>query len=147
MTDQLMFPNSRGDTAAYDKSVSAWAKMWAQTDEFVRTAGRWTSPWVDESWRDGNPIFSAWSPILRRGLRIIQHDDSARFVVWRDTFGRGSPIAVDELVISCALTVETLERVRELALKWLTVGGVVNAGPRPRGPFNVEAFHDGIQAA
>jgi hypothetical protein len=146
VTDPLMFPNSLVDAAAYDASVREWATMWALTDEFLRSAGRWTSPWVDESWRDGNPIFSAWSPLLRRGLRIIQHDDGTRFVVWRDTFGRGSSKAVDELVISCALTMESLERARDLVLQWLTVGGVMNAGPRP-GPFNVEAFYDGIRAA
>ena len=138
--NKLKFPNSLADVDAYNASSKAWAETWAATDEFVRRIGGWTSPWLDESWRDGNPIFSAWSKTLRRGLRIIQHDDPSLFSVWRNTFGgRGSADAVDELVVSCALTDETIEQVRRLMFRWLRDrGGVVNSGPHPRGPLDFE---------
>ena len=148
MSQRQMFPNSLTDANAYDASAKAWTGAWSATDEFVRRIGQWTTPWLDESWRDGNPIFSAWSRTLRRGLRIIQHDDSTAFSVWRNTFGgRGSADAVDELVVSCALTDETLERVQNLMSHWLVDQGVVNSGPHPRGPLDFESSNAGERAA
>jgi hypothetical protein len=104
-------------------SVAEWQAEWMKVNGSARELGGWTSPWLDESWRDGNPIFSAWSPTLRRGLRIIQHEEPDRFIVWRNTFGgRGSSDAVDELVISCALTEGTLDRVRGIMRDWVESG-------------------------
>lgn len=133
---------------AYDRSVRAWRDMWNSTDEFIRRIGQWTTPWLDESWRDGNPIFSAWSSSLRRGFRIIQHEDNAALLVWRNTFGAGSMHAVDEIVVSCALSEENLVKVRQIVQRWLTnEHGVVNAGPYPRGPLSILVDGDGLNAA
>jgi len=58
---------------------------------------------------DGNPIFSSFSPILRRGIRIVQQEPiepGLDFQVWLDSFG-GSPSdpdSIDELVIACVLS-------------------------------------------
>jgi hypothetical protein len=140
MVTTLKNPDFLTDSVQYDASAVEWRAVWDATDDFVRKLGGWTSPWLDESWRDGNPIFSAWSPRLRRGVRVIQHSDPSLFLVERRTFGgRGTPDAVDELMISCALTSESLESVARLLERWITdQKGVVTSGPQPRGPLSTE---------
>jgi hypothetical protein len=114
--------------------------LWGRTNDLARGLGEWTMPWLDESWRDGNPIFSAWSPLLRRGVRIIQHNDPSCFAVGRRIFGEAAAgDAVDELMISCAPTAETLQRVSRMLERWLTErGGVVTANRELRGPLSTE---------
>lgn len=108
------------DAAEYAAWVARWHDMWGRLDALIRQLDGWTTPWLDESWRDGNPIFSAWSAKLRRGFRVVLHDDPEVFVTWRDSFGkRGSPGAVDELVISCAPTEQALWRAETIARAWL----------------------------
>lgn len=104
---------------AYERSVREWQDLWDSMDGFARDLHAWTAPWLDTSMRDGNPIFSAWSPRLRRGLRIIQHDDAETFVVWRNTFAKGTQDAVDELTIDCALTDDHVHQAADLIAKWL----------------------------
>lgn len=132
-------PGFRSISTDYEGSARRWEDLWSSTDAFLREFGGWATPWLDQSWRDGNPIFSAWSRQLRRGFRVIQHDDPQQFVVWRNAFaGKDSPDRVDELVVSCALTDATVTRVAEILREWLTVNGLVDAGPHPRGPLRVD---------
>jgi len=132
-------PGFRSVSDDYDQSARAWADVWQATDSFPRDYGEWATPWLDQSWRDGNPVFSAWSKKQRRGFRIIQHDDPLQFVVWRNTFGgKASPDRVDELVVSCALTDATIARVAEILRNWLTDNGLLSTGPHPRGRFQVD---------
>jgi tetratricopeptide (TPR) repeat protein len=116
----ILHPHFLMDAAEYDRAAGAWLTLWSGLPSPARAG--WETPWVDESWRDGNPIFSAWSPALRKGIRIIQHEgDEENFVFWSNTFGgaSGSPGTVDELVISCAQTPGTMGRARELVVRWL----------------------------
>ena len=111
---------SAGEAAdgAYDRARASWAARWEEAfgRRTIQVDG-WTVPWVDESWRDGNPIFSAWSPVLRRGVRVLHHDQADAFTYWEDTFGEG-PDAVRELVIACALTEGSFVRARALWAEW-----------------------------
>jgi hypothetical protein len=121
----------------YEDSVRFWEKLWQSIDAFARELRGWTSPWLDTSMHDGNPIFSAWSEQLRRGFRVIQHDDPATFVVWRDTFAKGQPEAVDQLVIDCSLTDEHGARARRMIAEWIR-GDVHQARP----PLDIELPSD-----
>lgn len=134
----LRYPEFLSDSAQYEASVADWRAVWERTNDLARGLGQWTMPWLDESWRDGNPIFSAWSPLLRRAVRIIQHVDPGTFVVERRIFGDpGAGDAVDELMISCALTVYTLQRVAGILERWLTDrGGVATSSRDLRGPVS-----------
>lgn len=133
MSDPVRHPRFLVDAEDYDASVREWTKLWEATDMFARDIAEWQSPWLDSSLRDGNPIFSAWSRPHKRGLRVIQHDDPETFVVWRDTFARGTADAVDELVIDTSLTAEHLELARDLIVDWLrgeaTSPGIVRVRP------------------
>lgn len=129
-------PDFQTNPQSYAACVSEWEALWQSIDRFARDLHDWTTPWLDTSMRDGNPIFSARSSPLRRGLRIIQHGDATIFAVWRNTFAKGSSEAVDELVIDCALTDEHVARARELVGQWLA-DGAHHLHARPRRPLDV----------
>ena len=82
MTTSILHPKFLEESSDYDASVREWRTVWDSIDAFAREYEGWAIPWVDESMRDGNPILSAWSEKLRRGIRIIQHQDPNAFVVW-----------------------------------------------------------------
>ncbi|HZW31168.1 MAG TPA: hypothetical protein VFF52_10705, partial [Isosphaeraceae bacterium] len=68
--------------------------------------------------------FSAVSPMLRRGIRVIQHaptEHGLEIQAWPDWFG-GSPSDPDrikELIISCALSDQASEVVLSLMEPWV----------------------------
>lgn len=73
---------------------------------------------------DGNPIFSAWSPRERKGIRVIQYAPTSgglEFDHWLDTFGGrlGDPDTVRTLTIACALSEEAAQRALELMNAWV----------------------------
>ena len=94
--------------------------------------------------RDGNPIFSAYSPSRRRGVRIIQLEpagDARELTFWVDDFARGDPEQVKELVVSCVLSEETLPVVNELLRQWVAGEEVrlPTHGLVPTSPFDPAA--------
>jgi hypothetical protein len=122
-------PDFETNRTSYEASIQEWQEVWNSIDRFARELHSWVAPWLDTSMRDGNPIFSAWSPILHRAVRIIQHGDASTFAVWRNTFARGSSHAVDELVIDCALTDEHVRRARDLVVAWLNQAQLTHRQP------------------
>jgi hypothetical protein len=138
-------PDFGTNPLSYEASVGEWEQLWNSMDRFARDLDGWTAPWLDTSMRDGNPIFSAWSPTLRRAIRIIQHGEADTFAVWRNTFAKGSAGAVDELVINCALTDDHVDRARELVAAWLEHRSEV-ARARPRPSLDVELPHSHLAA-
>lgn len=102
----------------HDEHARQWRALWERLAPVRRQVDEWQTPWLDESWKDGNPMFSAWSPKVRRGIRILQHPDTKGFVVWRDRFGEGSQ-RVDEVVISCERNPESMSKVARLIESWL----------------------------
>src|SRR5437660_4102959 len=102
------YPNFLRDDREYALSEEYWARLWDQVDPQGRTRNGWRQPWFQPLPRtlgEGNPIFSAVSPTLRRGIRIIQHAPTGlgpEIQAWPDYFG-GSPAdpeRIEELVIS-----------------------------------------------
>jgi len=111
------FLNFLVDGCEYKHATDYWVELWERVDPLRRLVDGWRYPWLSTSFgdgsldMDGNPIFSAVSPSLRRGIRIIQHaptSDGIEFDFWHDTFGgrRSDPQAIWELVIACALSDE-----------------------------------------
>jgi len=118
------------DPAQYAHAVHYWAHLWDRIDPIQRSVRGWRQPWFSTtlangtSELDGNPIFSAFSPSLRRGIRIIQYPPTAgsvEFDCWQDTFGgtRSDPEAIWELVISCALSDEAADRAFGAISEWV----------------------------
>jgi len=119
------------DAAVYEAAQARWRQLWERVVCAHPHEAEWQVPWFAPEFangtpmRDGNPIFTAVSPTLRRGVRVIQHEpatDQLEFDNWTDTFQGDEPIA--ELVISCALSEEAEERAYELMRRWITTGRV-----------------------
>lgn len=87
----------------------------------------WSYPWISTGapdLLDGNPIFSAVSHSKRRGVRIIQHEPTSNKLeiqAWTDLVGGKliDPDAVEELVISCALSDAAAEFAAAIIERWV----------------------------
>jgi hypothetical protein len=122
-----MFERFLEDEVEYRASQDYWNQLWlrAVPDEKVRSG--WVCPWISTGSPeilDGNPIFSAYSPLLRRGLRIIQHEPTSgqlEIQAWPDFVGGSSldPEAIRELVISCALNEAAASLAISLIRPWV----------------------------
>ena len=108
----ILFPKFLIDPEQYRLSERYWEDLWSRIDFFDRVSFEWTYPWLgtgSPDIKDGNPIFSAYSPVLGRGLRVIQEEPIHTVLdiqAWLDTFGGDiiDPDRIHELVISCTLS-------------------------------------------
>ncbi|MCI0460548.1 MAG: hypothetical protein L0Z62_26640 [Gemmataceae bacterium] len=122
------FPRSSEDVTEYQASTQYWERLWEDVDRYARVRDGWHTPWLstgDPSIQDGNPIFSAFSEQVRRGIRIIQYPpttDQVEFDWWLDSFGgtMTDPESIRELVIACALSVEAGQKAANLMNQWVT---------------------------
>lgn len=113
------------DVEAYRASEQYWRDLWARVDLDESKRSEWFSPWVSTGsaeCRDGNPIFSACSRSLRRGIRVIQDEpesDRLDIQVWLDRFVAGADgLEVDELVVACTLSEEAAAIALFLMNRW-----------------------------
>ena len=118
------------DRSEYTRATDYWVELWERVDPLRRLLDGWKSPWLSTSFgdgsldMDGNPIFSAFSPSLRKGVRIIQYPPTSNrieFDFWQDTFGgpRTDPEAIRELVIACALSDEAADLALAAMRDWV----------------------------
>ena len=130
---KYIFPNFLNDPEEYVQAEALWQTRWQELIRSVGQEGLWKSPWINTTFangtpcRDGNPIFSAVCHSRRLGLRVIQQEASGNpreLDFWTDTFAEGEPEAVNELVISCVLTDETLGDAFDLLHQWVAEGEV-----------------------
>lgn len=122
-----LFPNFLVDSSQYELSEQFWMDLWSRVAPFRRERFGWAYPWLGtgaSTIKDGNPIFSAHSPALRRGIRVIQEEPTGvdlEIRAWLDTFGGDitDPDCIHELVISCVLS-DTSARVSlDLMSPWV----------------------------
>ncbi len=131
--DKYLFRNFLSDPAEYAQAEALWNERWNQRRECARDPDEWKTPWLSTAFADGtrscdgNPIFSAFSPLCRRGIRVIQLEppaDPRDPYYWIDAFDKGGPEKIDELVISCALTRETLFDAMDMMSQWMDEGRI-----------------------
>lgn len=121
------YPNFLADEEEYQGAQEFWNHLWADTDSIARDLYAWRTPWLttgSPAILDGNPIFSAFSPTMTKGLRIIQYapvTHHPELSYWLDTFGGHltDPRSVHELVIACALSDEAALAARKLMNLWI----------------------------
>ncbi|MGH7172351.1 MAG: hypothetical protein ACRELG_18905 [Gemmataceae bacterium] len=140
-----LFPHFLSDPQEYSQAESLWRERW---DDLLRRVGQerlWETPWANTCFgngtaaRDGNPIFSAIFRQRKLALRVIQlepSDNPREFYVWTDTFAEGSLESVNELVISCVLTPETLSAAVELMRQWISAEKISACPESPDGPVS-----------
>lgn len=136
-----LFPNFLEDEGDYALAERYWVDLW---EGIVRGRREWRQPWfqpLPSSIGEGNPIFSAVSPSLRRGIRVIQSaptETGLELVAYPDTFGGSAsdPDAIHELVISCALSDVAAEVARSLMVPWVEGRAVAfdSTGAEPIAP-------------
>jgi hypothetical protein len=122
-----IYPNFLRDDREYSLSEKHWIGLWEQIDPQLRATHGWQHPWFEalpRSLSEGNPIFTALSQVLRRGIRVIQHeptDSGPEIQAWLDFFGGNSsdPDRIEELVISCALSDLVSEVALSLIESWV----------------------------
>ncbi len=122
-----IYPRFLEDVEEYKASVRHWEELWQQVGKSELVKYRWTYPWISTGspdLLDGNPIFSAVSPILHRGVRIIQHEATStglEIQAWMDHVGgdKTDQTRITELVISCALSMETATSALNLMRPWV----------------------------
>jgi hypothetical protein len=143
---QQLFPHYLHDPAEYAQAEAYWRDLW---DELARFAGQqkdWQHPWLRTTYadgtpfQDGDPIFSAWSPARKLGVRIIQNEpqaNGAELDYWHDVMGDRGTGEVQTLVISCTLSRQTANLARSLILSWMRDGKVSIYRPYPEGPLVV----------
>lgn len=128
-----LYPSFLRDDREYQLSEDHWLRLWAQLDPRAVDEFGWQQPWfqpLPRSLGEGNPIFSAVSPLLRRGIRVIQHEPTEsglEIQAWPDFFGGTSSDSgsIAELVISCALSDMASSVALSLIVPWVS-GGVVS---------------------
>jgi hypothetical protein len=120
-----LYPNFLHDETVYAQVERYWVDLWEKIDPTIREG--WQQPWfqpLPPSISEGNPIFSAVSPRLKRGIRILQSEPAEKgleLVAYPDTFGGSifDPNAIHELVISCALSDAVARISRSLMIPWV----------------------------
>jgi hypothetical protein len=122
-----LYPRFLDDPEEYRLSELFWLDLWSEIDPFHRESLGWTHPWLgtgSPQIKDGNPIFSAYSPILGRAVRVIQEEPATSTLdiqVWLDTFGGDitDPDRIHELVVWCALSDVASKVARSLISPWV----------------------------
>jgi len=115
------------DPSQYSLSQSYWRELWQKISDQDRSRFGWQQPWfqpLPPKLEQGNPIFSAFSPLLRRGIRVIQHEPTCQTLeiqAWPDSFGGPitDPQSIKELVIACALSDLAVEVAMDLMQPWV----------------------------
>lgn len=111
------------DVSSYQASSDFWQ---AKLDPLFRELGLNKQDYLNTTMvngvalQDGNPIYQAYFPELKKAVRIIQEEPllPADFGSWVNVTEVDEE-EVEELVISLVLTEENVERAGEEIMRWL----------------------------
>ncbi len=129
-----LFPESLKDGSTYAQAQRYWEDIWTRVLLTTGQDGSWEYPWMQNPIPDGNPVFSAMSRPLRRGVRIIQEEprdpDDVDLDWWLDYFGeKTAPEALRELVIATCPSRENAAALERLITQWVRDGKVILRTP------------------
>ncbi len=123
-----LFQNFLDDPKEYAKAEQLWVQTWSALIKRLGQQRQWRVPWFENKFAngqpclDGNPIFSAVDRRRRIAVRVLQDISGANgetdLVFWTDKFAKGEPEELDELVIGCVLSDDTLAKATDLMTKW-----------------------------
>ena len=128
-----LHPNFLRDEAEYHEAERLWNQRWTEIVIKANQREQWETPWINTNFADGtplmdgNPLFSAVCHARRLGIRVIQLEPTGNpreLDVWTDRFATGEAEEIDELVLSCVLTNETLFACLDMMNQWITTATV-----------------------
>ena len=129
-----LFPKFLEDAGQYAEAEKLWLHAWSSVVKRLGQEKRWKVPWFEPKFgngtpmMDGNPIFTALDRSRRMVIRVIQAPTDAEreddLTYWIDKFAKGDPEELDELVISCVLSDETLAKATDLMTRWARDGSL-----------------------
>src|SRR6266571_5066970 len=103
-----LFPRFLADPAEYSRAEAYWRSLWEELTRLTGQVQEWRHPWLQTAYadgtpfRDGDPIFSAWSPSRKLGVRVIQNEPQQEALAldfWSDVVGDQRSGEVHTLVI------------------------------------------------
>ena len=121
--DTILYPDFLEDISSYQAATDFWQ---AKLDPLFRELGLSKQDYLNTTMvngaplQDGNPIYQAYFPELKKAVRIIQEEPllPADFGSWVNVT-EVEEEEVEELVIGLVLTEENLERAGEEIRAWL----------------------------
>ena len=126
--------NFLNDPKQYAEAEKLWCDTWWRLAKRIGQDKQWKVPWFEPRFGDGtpfldgNPIFTAVDRSRRLAVRVIQSppitDGEPDLCSWTDTFGKGDPEELEELVIACVLSDDTLAQATDLMTKWAKNGSL-----------------------
>lgn len=122
--DTILYPNFLEDVSSYQAAADFW---YEKLDPLFRELGLNKQNYLNTTMvngvplQDGNPIYQAYFPELKKAVRIIQEEPllPADFGSWVNVTEVDEE-EVEELVISLVLTEENVERAREEIMIWVS---------------------------
>lgn len=123
--DTILYPDFLEDITSYQAAADFWQ---AKLDPLFQELGLNKQDYLNTTMvngvalHDGNPIYQAYFPELKKAVRIIQEEPllPADFGSWVNVT-EVEEEEVEELVISLVLTEENEERAREEIKAWLLI--------------------------
>lgn len=123
--DTILYPDFLEDITSYQAASDFWQ---AKLDPLFRELGLSKQDYLNTtmvngvSLQDGNPIYQAYFPELKKAVRIIQEEPilPADYGSWVNSTELEDE-DIEELVISLVLIEENVERARETIRAWLIV--------------------------
>lgn len=121
--DTILYPDFLEDITSYQAASDFWQ---AKLDPLFRELGLSKQDYLNTTMvngvalQDGNPIYQAYFPELKKAVRIIQEEPllPADFGSWVNVTEVDEEVVV-ELVISLVLTEENVERTGEEIQEWV----------------------------
>jgi hypothetical protein len=132
-----LFKNFLKDRRQYTEAGKLWCDAWSRLTKRIGQGKQWKVPWFEARFvngtpfLDGNPIFTAVDRSRRLAVRVIQFplasEGEPDLIHWTDTFGKGDLEELEELVIACVLSDDTLAQATDLMTKWAKNGSLEDA--------------------
>lgn len=121
--DTILYPDFLEDISSYQAAADFWQ---AKLDPLFQELGLCKQDYLNTTMvngvalNDGNPIYQAYFPELKKAVRIIQEEPllPADFGSWVNV-AEVEEEEMEELVISLVLTAENVERAEEEIREWV----------------------------
>jgi hypothetical protein len=115
------------DKRTYSQLEGYWRNLWSQVLFRTNQEQEWTNPWLNTSCvdgsrlMDGDPIFSAWCPERRLGVRIVQYEPRSSDMDLNVAMTTFDPdyANIKVLEVFCALSKEAARTIQAILISFV----------------------------